>query len=163
MSIDINLQQEVERILAEQIRNAKTEANTDYYDHSSVIIQDPKTGEILAMAGKKIVNGDIIDNTTSLLEENSCSNYELFLDSHSNMTKHLSSYLGKVSLVLFNLGYLPNGDKTITTNYESTILAIEDALKLIHKMGMILLVIYPGHENGKLESIKIHEYLDNKK
>ena len=28
-------------------------------------------------------------------------------------------------------------------------------------MGMILLVIYPGHENGKLESIKIHEYLDN--
>ena len=77
------------------------------------------------------------------------------------MSSILNDYLGKVSLVLFNLGYLPNGDKSITTNYESTILAIEDSFKLIHKMGMILIVIYPGHENGKLESIKIHEYLDN--
>ena len=67
LTIDINLQREVERILSEQIRNAKGEANTDFYDHSSVVIQDPKTGEILAMASKKIVNGKIVDNTTSIL------------------------------------------------------------------------------------------------
>ena len=67
LSIDINLQQEVERILGEQIKHAKSEANTEFYDHSSVIIQEPNTGEILAMAGKRIVNGEIVDNTTSLL------------------------------------------------------------------------------------------------
>ena len=67
LTIDINLQQEVERILEEQIRRAKTEPNTDYYDHSSVIIQDPKTGEILAMAGKRIVGDQVIDNTISIL------------------------------------------------------------------------------------------------
>ena len=67
LTIDINLQLEVERILAEQVRYAKTEANTEYYDHSNVVIQDPKTGEILAMAGKKIVGGQIIDNTLSIL------------------------------------------------------------------------------------------------
>ena len=67
LTIDINLQQEVERIISEQIRKAKKEANTDYYDHSSVIIQEPTTGEILAMSGKRIVNDEIIDNTTSLL------------------------------------------------------------------------------------------------
>lgn len=67
LSIDINLQQEVERILSEQIRNAKGEANTDFYDHSSVIIQEPSTGEILAMSSKRIVNGEIVDNTTSVL------------------------------------------------------------------------------------------------
>lgn len=67
LSIDMNLQSEVERILAEQIRAAKGEANTEFYDHSSVIIQDPKTGEILAMASKKIVNGEIVDNITSIL------------------------------------------------------------------------------------------------
>ncbi len=67
LTIDINLQREVERILEEQVRYAKREANTEYYDHSSVVIQDPKTGEILAMAGKKIVNGQIIDNTISIL------------------------------------------------------------------------------------------------
>lgn len=67
LSIDINLQREVERILAEQIINAKNEANTEYYDHSSVVIQDPRTGEILAMASKRLVNGNIVDNTTSIL------------------------------------------------------------------------------------------------
>ena len=67
LSIDINLQREVERILAEHVINTKNEPNTDYYDHSSVIIQDPNTGEILAMSGKKLVNGNIIDDTTSLL------------------------------------------------------------------------------------------------
>ena len=107
------------------------------------------------------IQKDALNNTTHLLSNNNCSNYELFLDSHSNMTKYLSEYLGKVSLVLFNLGYLPSGDKTITTNYETTIKGIEESFKLIHKMGMILVVIYPGHEAGKLESIKIHEYLDN--
>lgn len=67
LSIDINLQREVERIIEEQMIRAKGEANTEYYDHSSVIIQDPNTGEILAMASKKIVNGNIIDNVTSML------------------------------------------------------------------------------------------------
>lgn len=67
LSIDINLQQEIEKILIEQITRAKKEINTTYYDHSSVIIQDPNTGEILAMASKKIVNGEIADNITSML------------------------------------------------------------------------------------------------
>lgn len=67
LSIDINLQKEVEQILTDQVRKTKTEMNTTYYDHSSVIIQEPTTGEILAMSSKKIVNDEIIDHTTSIL------------------------------------------------------------------------------------------------
>ena len=69
LTIDIHLQQEVERILEENVRRAKGEANTNYYDHSSVVIQDPRTGEILAMAGKRYVNGQIVDNTVSILTQ----------------------------------------------------------------------------------------------
>ena len=65
LSIDIKLQQEVERILSEQIRKTKGEPNTEYYDHSSVIIQDPNTGEVLAMASKKLVGDKVVDNTIS--------------------------------------------------------------------------------------------------
>ena len=67
LTIDINLQQEIDRILEEQIRYAKTEPNTEFYDSSSVIVQEPSTGEILAMSSKKIVNGNIIDNISSIL------------------------------------------------------------------------------------------------
>ncbi len=55
LTIDIELQKEVERILVEEITKAKSEPNTEYYNHSFVIITDPKTGEVLAMAGKQVV------------------------------------------------------------------------------------------------------------
>lgn len=67
LSIDINLQVEVEKIIEEQLRRAKGEANTEYYDHSSVIIQEPNSGEVLAIASKKIINDEIVDNITSIL------------------------------------------------------------------------------------------------
>ncbi len=71
LSIDINLQQELEKIIEEELINAMSEANTDYYDHTSVVITDPNTGEILAMASKQIIKtGDgykITDYTTSIL------------------------------------------------------------------------------------------------
>lgn len=67
LSIDINLQQQLEQILSEEVLRTKGEANTKFYDHSAVVIQDPNNGEILAMSSKQVVNGQIIDNTTSIL------------------------------------------------------------------------------------------------
>lgn len=71
LTIDIELQKEVEKILEEEIVKAKKEKNTKYYDHSFVIISDPNTGEILAMAGKQVIqNGKeykIYDYTPGIL------------------------------------------------------------------------------------------------
>ncbi len=71
LTIDINLQREVEKILEEEIIKAKNEANTKYYDHSFAIISDPNTGEILAMAGKQVefVNGkyEVYDYTPGIV------------------------------------------------------------------------------------------------
>lgn len=67
LTIDINLQKQLEEILTDEVTKAKSEANTQYYDHSSAIIQDPQTGGVLAMASKQIVNGTIVDNTSSIL------------------------------------------------------------------------------------------------
>ncbi len=59
LTIDIELQKAVEKILEEELIAAKKEKYTEYFDKSYVIINDPNTGEILAMAGKQIVeNGD---------------------------------------------------------------------------------------------------------
>lgn len=58
LSIDINLQLEVERIMQEEMIKAKSEPNTDYYNKSFVIMSNPYTGEILAYAAKQIVFKD---------------------------------------------------------------------------------------------------------
>ena len=60
LTIDIELQKAIEKILEEEVVNGKNYANTKYYNRSFVIISDPNTGEILAMAGKQVVeeNGE---------------------------------------------------------------------------------------------------------
>ena len=58
LTIDIELQQAVEEILKEELIAAKKEKHTEYFDKSYVIINDPATGEILAMAGKQIIEND---------------------------------------------------------------------------------------------------------
>jgi len=71
LSIDINLQIELEKIIEEELLKAKKEANTAFYNHSSVIITNPKTGEILALASKQITKTNdgykVTDYTTNIL------------------------------------------------------------------------------------------------
>ena len=72
LSIDINLQSEIERILEEELLYAKSEPNTQYLDKVYAIINNPKTGEILAMASKQAIANDsgwydIVDYTPGII------------------------------------------------------------------------------------------------
>lgn len=99
-----------------------------------------------------------IDNTKELLDKNNITNYTLFNNSHENILEVLGEYVNKISAVIFNLGYLPGGNKNIMTNYSSTIKALKGSLKLLNNKGIILIVIY-SHEEGKKENIEINKYL----
>ena len=76
------------------------------------------------------------------------------------MYKNLKEYKNKISLIVFNLGYLPKGNKEITTKSITTLKAIKDSFKLLNKKGHIVITIYPGHEEGLKESKKIKEFLE---
>ncbi len=72
LTIDINLQKKLEEVLSEEVLNAKYEAGTNYYNRSFVVISDPNTGEILAMAGKQVKQRDngelyVIDYTPGVV------------------------------------------------------------------------------------------------
>ena len=54
LTIDIELQAYVEKVLEEEVLKTKKEPNTEYYNRSFVIITEPNSGEILAMAGKQV-------------------------------------------------------------------------------------------------------------
>lgn len=72
----------------------------------------------------------------------------LHLCGHEQMEKMVE---GPVSCVLFNLGYLPSSDKQVTTLCETTLLAVDAALRLLKKGGLLLICIYPGHAEGEKE------------
>ena len=72
LTIDINMQMEVEKILEEEVLNAKiNDYNTSLYDGSHVIVVDPNTGEVLAFASKFLNSNNneytLYDNSPALL------------------------------------------------------------------------------------------------
>lgn len=69
-------------------------------------------------------------------------------DSHVNMRRYVKDEVG---VMVFNLGYLPKGDKGITTLPETTAEAVRLALDMIRTGGLVCVTVYPGHENGRKE------------
>lgn len=55
LGIDIELQLKIDKMLGEELIAAKREANTEYFNKSFVVIQNPKTGEIMSMSGKYLL------------------------------------------------------------------------------------------------------------
>ncbi len=55
LTIDIKLQQEIEKIVEDELKKAKKEANTKYFNKVFVVVTDPNDGGILAMVGKQII------------------------------------------------------------------------------------------------------------
>ena len=55
LSIDIDLQRKIDNMLEVELKRAKNEANTEFFNTSYVVIQNPTTGEIMSISGKKIV------------------------------------------------------------------------------------------------------------
>jgi 16S rRNA C1402 N4-methylase RsmH len=66
---------------------------------------------------------------------------------------------GSISGAIFNLGYLPGGDKTIVTLPTTTISAIEQLLEIMKPEGIIVIVIYHGHEEGQVERDELMDYV----
>lgn len=91
-----------------------------------------------------------LENTKNRLEDR--KNVTLHLASHDQLKSLVpTSYHGKITGAIFNLGYLPGGDKQIVTKPHSTIAAIEQLLDIMAQEGIIVLVIYHGHPEGKVE------------
>ncbi|MBK1780758.1 methyltransferase domain-containing protein [Advenella sp. WQ 585] len=81
---------------------------------------------------------------------------ELICQGHQYMNEHVRQAL---SAVIFNLGYLPGGNKALTTQRDTTLAAITQGLGLLKPHGLLLLVIYPGHEAGRIEQEAIEALL----
>ncbi|HFE47818.1 MAG TPA: methyltransferase domain-containing protein [Chromatiaceae bacterium] len=57
----------------------------------------------------------------------------------------------RIRAIMFNLGYLPGGDKRIVTRADSTRAAIRAALTLLPETGVMSIVSYRGHPGGQAD------------
>jgi SAM-dependent methyltransferase len=98
-----------------------------------------------------------IMKTKQLLSTHNLLNkVKLIVDSHTNIGSYMT---GNIDVAMFNLGYLPNADHKITTELQSTIIALRQILSILSVRGIISLVTYPGHQAGYWEQQAVQEHL----
>ena len=95
------------------------------------------------------IQAQALEKTRECLEAaDLLSRVSLLHASHARLVDFVAE---PVQAIVFNLGYLPSGERTIKTSAESTVAALEMAQKLLLPSGIILIAVYTGHEGGKEE------------
>ncbi len=103
------------------------------------------------------VQKQAVDATLHRLLDNALEHRALVLkDGHENVAKYVDK---PVSGAIFNLGYLPGSDHEVITRPNTTIQSLESLLKLLKVGGIIVLVIYHGHEGGKEERDEVIRFV----
>ncbi len=102
-----------------------------------------RTGRVIALD----IQPQAVEQTKKRLIENKMEERAaVFLDSHEHIDRYAEPET--VSLIMFNLGYLPGGDHRLATKGPTTIRALEKGLKLLHGGGVVSLLIYSGGDSG---------------
>jgi len=113
--------------------------------------------------GFDLQNNALEEAKKRLQEDRLLDRVELIHAGHENMQDYINE---TVSGILFNLGYLPGSDKEVITTTETTLKAVKSGLRLLARGGLMVIVVYLGHEGGKQEQQALLDYvveLDEKK
>lgn len=83
---------------------------------------------------------------------------EVIRDSHANMERY--AVAETVDCVVFNFGRLPGGDPSIFTRSDTSVAALEAALRLLKPGGVIAIALYYGGANGYGERDAVMTWLE---
>lgn len=86
----------------------------------------------------------------------------LSVGDHANL-KHIVApkYWGEIACIMFNLGYLPSGDKTVITRKGTTISALMAAASMLRPAGLLTVIAYVGHAGGREEAEAVAQWMES--
>ena len=79
----------------------------------------------------------------------------LILAGHERVREYVAE---PIDAAVFNLGWLPGGDKSITTQVDTTLTALDACLALLKPHGLLTLCAYPGHGEGAEELRRVLDW-----
>ncbi len=115
----------------------------------------------LAKLAKQVYAFDIqeqaLEKTSQRLQDAGLTNAELILQGHETVDQ----FVTEVKVAIFNLGYLPSADKSIITQPQTTIEALDKLCQMLVKGGRIAIMIYYGHEGGDIERDAVMDFVSH--
>lgn len=110
------------------------------------------------------VQESAIEETRRRLEQGGIApgSFSLHHTGHENLLQHVpQEQHGRISGVMFNLGWLPGSDKSVITRAQTTLTALDAALKILAPGGLLTLAVYPGHEGGREEQSAVSQWAES--
>jgi SAM-dependent methyltransferase len=83
----------------------------------------------------------------------------LIHDSHSRLADYLPAGAA-IEGAMFNLGYLPRGNRQIITQPETTVMALRSVLEHLAERGRVTILVYRGHEGAVPEYQEVRRFLE---
>ncbi len=83
----------------------------------------------------------------------------LIHDSHSRLADYLPAGAA-IQGAMFNLGYLPRGNREIITRPDTTVMALRSVLEHLAERGRVTLLVYRGHEGAVPEYQEVRQFLE---
>ena len=104
------------------------------------------------------IQAEAIESTKGRLSDEEMRSVEFVQGCHSRFPEKIAET--SVKLIVYNLGYLPGGEKSKTTMDATTLESLENAQKLVMVGGGISVTCYPGHAAGKIEEKAVLEWAE---
>lgn len=87
---------------------------------------------------------------------------DLCVGNHADLKSMIPlEYHGQIAIVMFNLGYLPGGEKSMITRTDSTLTALNSAWELLVGGGLLSVIAYPGHLGGDHEATAVEDWISH--
>lgn len=126
--------------------------------HDTLFLAE-QVGENGRVYGFDIQQAAIVATTEKLQHSQYLDRVTLMQASHADMAAHIPAHHhGHINACLFNLGYLPKGDKRIITQTRSTLSALNAACDILAPRGIMTILAYPGHAGGDDETARVQQW-----
>lgn len=99
---------------------------------------------------------EAMENTKKLTAD--FSNIEYIVANHVDVLDYVKTGL---DIVIYNLGYLPKGDKTLITTSETTLKSLKAVKTIIKPGGFLVITTYLAHTGGYQEYLAVKNWVFN--
>lgn len=152
----VNLTELHKHFILEHLGKGEVAADFTMGNGNDTLFLSKTVGEEGRVYAFDIQEEALVSTEKFLKENNAPENYTLICASHHLARDYIKE---PIKAGMFNLGYLPrSGRKQVTTLRETTMPAVEAAIDLLADDGVLIIAIYPGHEEGALEGDMLREY-----